>query len=218
MKAAVSIAVALLLGGACAVYAQTVFLGLKSDKHKGTVSIQSDATLLEGRLVLKVVAFNPSSRPAVLAAENVTVQTAAGKDIPILSVERLIAELTGDDPSRDERNHQTSDYSRPQIMTNRYGEPDVSGITGANDAIGRSVSGNSRSRSKKADDSQLRQQIETLRAGILQAMSVAPNQAGGGQIVTDELKFGRKDDKSLRVTVSFNGEQHVFMFEAPPAK
>ena len=218
MKPAASIAATLLLGSACAAYAQTVSLGLKSDKDKGTLSIQVDPTLSDGRLVLKVVAFNPSSRPAVLAAENVRVQTAAGKNVPILSVDRLIAEVTGDDPSRDERNHQTSDYSRPQITTNRYGEPDVSAVTGASDAIGRTVSGSSRTRGKKADDPKVRQQVEALRAGILQSMSIAPNQAGGGQIVTDKLKFGRKDEKSLRVSVSFNGERHEFAFEAPPAK
>jgi hypothetical protein len=138
--------------------------------------------------------------------------------VPILSLDLLIAEVTGDDPTRDERSHQTSNYSRPQTSTSRSGELDVSGITGASDAIGRSVSGNSRSRSKKADDPQVQQQVDALRAGILQTASIAPNQAGGGQIVTGKIKFGRKDEKSLRVTVSFNGEQHEFAFDAPPAK
>lgn len=198
--------------------AQTAFIGLKSDKQKGTVSIQADPTLSDGRLVLKVVAFNPSTRPAALAAENIQVQTAAGKDVPILSLERLIAEVTGDDPARDERTHQSSNYSRPQTTTARSGELDVSGITGASDAIGRSVSGTSRNRSRKTDDPQVQQQVEALRAGVLQSTSIAPNQAGGGQVVTDKIKFGRKEEKSLRVTVSFNGEQHTFAFEAPPAK
>lgn len=215
MKTILLVAATFLLSNA---YAQNVVLGLKSDKDKGTVSIQADPTLSDGRLVLKVVAFNPSQRPAALAAENIRVQTAAGKAVTILSLDQLLAEVTGDDPTRDERNHQNSNYSRPQTTTARSGELDVSGITGASDAIGRTVSGNARGRGKPADDPQIQQQVDALRAGILQTTSIAPSQAGGGQIVTDKIKFGRKDEKSLRVTVSFNGEQHEFAFEAPPAK
>ena len=40
-----------------------------------------------------------------------------------------------------------------------------------------------------------------LSAAILQPVSVAPASAAGGQIVTQKIKFGRKEERSLRVVV-----------------
>jgi hypothetical protein len=70
MKFVLLIAATFLLTDA---YAQNAVLGLKSAKDTGTVSIQAAPTLSDGRLVLKVVAFNASTRPAALAAENIRV-------------------------------------------------------------------------------------------------------------------------------------------------
>jgi hypothetical protein len=61
-------------------------------------------------------------------------------------------------------------------------------------------------------------QIEALNAAILQPKTIAPASAGGGQVVTDKLKFGRKDERALHVTVDFNGEQHEFNFAVPVGK
>jgi hypothetical protein len=36
-----------------------------------------------------------------------------------------------------------------------------------------------------------------------------------GPLVTQKIKFGRKEERALRVTVELNGEQHVFEFAAP---
>jgi len=61
----------------------------------------------------------------------------------------------------------------------------------------------------------LQQQIADLSAAILQPVQVAPAAAVGGQVVTQKIKFGRKEERSLRVVVEFNGEQHEFAFAAP---
>jgi hypothetical protein len=68
----------------------------------------------------------------------------------------------------------------------------------------------------RADDKQLQQ--DALNAAILHTQAIAAASAAGGQIVTEKIRFGRKDEHALRVVVDFNGEQHQFDFAAPPAK
>ena len=69
-----------------------------------------------------------------------------------------------------------------------------------------------------SNDPAVQQQVEALKAGILQTATVEPGKATGAQLVTEKIKFSRKEEKVLHVTVDFNGEQHQFDFEAPPAK
>lgn len=197
----------------------TASIGLKSTKEKGIVSIMTDPTLSGGRLVLKIVALNPSSQPLQLRAQDVRVFTAAGKDVPLMSLDALIAEAKGEhrahsmDPA-----HQASSYSRPSTSTSNTGELDVTGITGASDAVGRAVTQRTRSEPEGSVDPAIQQQIDALKAGILQTREIPPGKADGAQIVTDKIKFGRKEERALRVVVTFNGEEHEFKFEAPPAK
>lgn len=70
----------------------------------------------------------------------------------------------------------------------------------------------------KSDDPKLQQQITDLKAAILQPLTIAPASAAGGQIVTQKIKFGRKEERALRVVVELNGEQHEFNFPAPPTR
>jgi hypothetical protein len=218
----VQLACVLLLSGAAVTSAiaatatsQTASVGLTSTLNKGIVSIMTDPTLAGGRLIIKVVAHNPTAEPKILSAADVHVFTAAGKPVPVLGLDQLIAEVSGATDSRS-RDHQSSNYSRPQASTSATGELDVTGITGASDAVGRTVSTQS-SGHAAADDPAVQQQIDGLKAGILQSVTIAPGTAAGGQLVTDKIKFPRKEEKALRVVVDFNGEQHEFNFEAPPA-
>lgn len=199
---------------------ETASIGLKSTGEKGIVSIMTDPTLAGGRLVLKIVALNPTAQPLQLRAEDVHVFTAAGKEVPLMSLDALIAEAKGEQRASHsiDSAHQASNYSRPSTSTSSTGELDVTGITGANDAVGRAVTQRSRSETEGPADPAIQQQIDALKAGILQTREVPPGKADGAQVVTDRIKFGRKDEKALRVVVSFNGEEHEFNFEAPPAK
>lgn len=197
---------------------QAASIGLKSTLERGIVSIQTDPVLADGRLVLKVVAHNPTSQPLQLTSDDVHVFTAAGKAVRILSLNELIAEAKGSTSlSSAGATHQASNYSRPQTSTSNSGEMDVSGISGASDAAARTMSelhtaGNS------ADDPAVQQQVDALKAGILQTATVDPGKATGGQLVTEKIRFSRKEERALRVVVDFNGEHHEFSFEAPPAK
>jgi hypothetical protein len=196
-----------------------VLEGLSSTKVHGVVKVMADPTLAEGRLVLKVVAFNRAAAAASFAPENVKVFTAAGQSIPLMTLEQLVKETreaagasgTNRAPSVD-----TFGTSGPGINHDLSGRPDVGNYTGGSNAMGTSVSTHGpRAKPVKEDDPKLQQQVAALTAAILQPVSVAPASAAGGQIVTQKIKFGRKEERSLRVVVSFNGEQHEFSFAAP---
>jgi len=199
---------------------QTASLGLTSTRPAGTVSVQTDPVLSNGRLVMKVAAHNASDKPAQLASSAVQVFIGE-KSVALLTLDQLVTEARGGPSAERSMNsaHQSSNYSRPTTTTTTSGEMDVSGITGASDAIGRSVSERSSSRPAKTNtDPATEAYVEALTAGILQSMQIAPGKAAGAQVVTEKLKFARKDPRVLRVVVAFNGESHEFEFESPPAK
>jgi len=77
--------VATLLFGTAALALAEGAGSLTSTKDHGVVSLQPDSALSDGRLVLKVVAFNRNRDVASFGGEDVQVFTAAGKpDAPIL--------------------------------------------------------------------------------------------------------------------------------------
>jgi len=68
------------------------------------------------------------------------------------------------------------------------------------------------------DDPKLQEQIASLNAAVLHDLTIAPAAVAGGQIVTQKLKFARKEAHDLHLVVDFNGEQHEFDFAAPPPR
>ncbi len=199
---------------------QTASLGLTSTRDKGIVSLMTDPVLSDGRLVLKIAAHNPTPSDVMLRASDVKVFTAAGRPVALLSVDELIADLTGARANRGGSQSAASSYGSAAVNRNASGQPDVSSYTGATGSISGGVAPPPQAgtgRGGSADDAQ-QQQIEAIRAAILQNVTVEPGKAAGGQIVTEKIRFSRKEEKALRVVVDFNGEQHEFNFEAPPAK
>jgi hypothetical protein len=196
---------------------------MSSTKEKGVVSIVPDAALSQGRLVLKVVAFNRTRQPAAFSASDVTILTAAGNPVALVSLDQLIEEATKASGSRrrvSSVDHNPADYSRPQLPAGQSGagEPDVTGYTGAGNPTSGVVSTHTDvSTSESPADARLREQITALRAGILQSTLIPSATAAGGQVVSEKLKFGRKEERALRVRVEFNGEQHEFTV-VPPAQ
>lgn len=198
---------------------QTASLGITSTRGAGAVSVQTDPVLSNGRLVMKIAAHNSSDKEAELTSTAVQVFIGANKPVAVLTLDQLIAEARGGPSAERSMNsaHQSSNYSRPTTTTTSSGELDVTGVTGASDAIGRSVSERSGARPPKTDPA-TEAYVEALRSGILQSVQIAPGKAAGAQVVTEKLKFTRKDPRVLRVVVAFNGESHEFEFEAAPAK
>jgi hypothetical protein len=196
-----------------------VLEGLSSTKDHGVVKVMADPTLAEGRLVLKVVAFNRTTAASSFGPENVKVFTAAGQSIPLMTLEQLVRqtrEAAGVSDTNRKPSVDTFGTSGPNITHDMAGRPDVGNYTAGSNSMGTGVSTHGpRANPVKGDDPKLQQQIAALTAAILQPVSVAPASAAGGQVVTQKIKFGRKEERALRVVVEFNGEQHEFSFSAP---
>lgn len=192
-----------------------------STKERGVVSIVPESPLSDGRLILKVVAFNRAQMPAAFSSDNIEIFTAAGKPVALLSLETLIAEAQaggGSTRGSVDNSYQQSSYGRPSVRRTQTGEADVSGYAGANDAINRDLAAHAATprRGEVRPSPEAEAQIASLRAAILQRQIIGRGAASGGQIVTDKLKFARREPRTLRVVVDFNDERHEFSFEAPP--
>ncbi len=196
-------------------------IALSSTLQKGVVNIQADPTLVNGRLVLKVAAHNSTDQPQQLTSS--ALRIFIGNDttpVATLTVDQLIAEARGGPAAERSMNstHQSSRYSRPTTTTSRSGELDVAGVTGASGAIVQLTPERSNDKSRLKSDPATEAQVEALQAGILQSLIIPPGQAAGAQVVTEKLKFARKEPRMVRLVVSFAGEAHEFEFDAPPAK
>jgi hypothetical protein len=196
-------------------------IGLTSTKDHGVVSVMSDPTLADGRLVLKVVAMNRAQATASFGPENVKVFTAAGTPVKLMSIDKLVEEAraaAGDEAGSMAR--APTVHAGPMMGHDSYGRPDVSGYTGGNDTMnGLNTSQTRRAASKAAkDDPKLQEQIANLNAAILHDLTIAPAAVAGGQVVTEKLKFARKEAHDLHLVVDFNDERHEFDFVAPPAR
>lgn len=197
---------------------EAVVAGLSSSKDKGMVSVVADPALSDGRLILKVVAYNKTDQPASFSDDQVKVFKASGKAVKLISVNQLIAEVKGESPDSRTERHNPANYGGRPIGQDDAGRPDVGGYTGGGAQMGGMVSPHTDTNAPvRGEDPATRAQIESLKQGILHPMTIAPSKAEGGQIVTEKLRFGRKDERALRVTVSFNGEEHEFDF-VPPAR
>ncbi|HWU79807.1 MAG TPA: hypothetical protein VN158_07050, partial [Caulobacter sp.] len=68
-----------------------VIEGLVSTLPGGVVSIKADPTLSNGRLVLRVVAFNKGAAPVTLNAADIKLYTSANQPVALLPLDQLIA-------------------------------------------------------------------------------------------------------------------------------
>ena len=193
--------------------------GLVSTLPGGVISIKADPVLSNGRLVLRVAAFNNGTAPAIINPADIKLFTAAGQPVALLSLDQLIAEVGSSASARPTGS--ATGYGGPAVATGQDGRPDVSNFSGANQTVGGGLSSQvqaqiatSGRKLSKADQAQ----VDGLKAAILQPTEVAPGKAVGGQIVSEKLKFDRDGSRELKMLVRFNGEKHGFIFTAPPAK
>jgi hypothetical protein len=191
--------------------AQDIAKGLTSTKTAGAVSISADPALSDGRLVLRVAAQNRTKAPIAFGPASVRIATASGEVIAIRPLAALIAE------ARAAAGMETASISgvieAPAITTNNAGQKDVSGYTGG---MATAVAQPGRKRKPKAADvAAAEAQIAALEAGVLTDTTIAPGQLAAGQLVTEKIRFRNKRERGLVVTVTLDGEQHSFTFDAP---
>src|SRR6185437_14070999 len=65
---------------------------MTSNKTSGEISIVPEPHLVNGELILKVVALNRSQKPATFGPEDIRISTADGRSVSIMSLAALVAQ------------------------------------------------------------------------------------------------------------------------------
>lgn len=197
-------------------YAQAV---AESQLPHSSVSVLVDPQLNDGRLVVRVAVKNLSGSPVPFGPSNVIVAKPSGQTITITPLPSLIEDVQmaagiSAAPARAAPTHGA--YAAPQQSV-RDGRVDVSGFTGGSTVGGDEYVRQSRPRKSKPTISQAEaeKQISTLKQAILQDSTLASGQIGAGQIVTEKLPLGKKEDRTLHLRVQVAGDEHGFTIEAP---
>lgn len=217
---AVLLAACASLSAAAAESLPTATEGLTSRMEHGAITLVANPELMNGRVILKIVAFNSSTQPASFSGDDIHVFTSAGKPVQLVSLDRLIEESRlAAQPAPVATTHDPANYSHPEVRhagVGGSGAMEVNGITGASNPTNGVMSPYTRASTvSEANNPKLQAEIDNLKAAILHPLTIAPTQAEGGQIVTEKPRFARKDERSLHVVVNFNGDEHAFDFTLP---
>ena len=198
---------------------QTAGAAMSLTKPSGEVSIVPEPRLMNGELILKVVALNQAQRPATFGPEDIEITTADGKAVPIKSLDALIAQAKAQAQSQSGpagSGSYNSSYTEGATTTyNKSGQPDVHNFTGSSAPIGGQINPEAPTDSTRVSIAALARQIASLRAGILQDVTIGPGEVKGGEVVTERIKFHWREKHTLHVAVRFNGEQYDFDLPAP---
>lgn len=192
---------------------------MTSSKTLGEISIVPEPRLVNGELILKVVALNQSQKPAPFGPEDVRISTADGRSVSIMSLTALVAQIKADAQADSTRSgsYNSSYTAGPATTYNQFGQPDVHNFSGSSAPLGGQVNPEAPVRTGGgSNDAALQQQIASLEAGVLQDITIAPGEVKGGEVVTARIGFHWREKHTLRIMVSFNGEQHEFELPAPP--
>jgi len=190
---------------------------MTSTQAQGEVSVAPEPKLLNGELILKVVALNRSQKPAPFGPQDIRISTADGKTVPVMSLDALIAQVKAGaaDGSAHSGSYQSSYAPGPATTYNQFGQPDVHNFTGNSAPLSGQVNPEAPPAAAPADSGALEQQIASLKAGILQDVTVAPGEVKGGELVTERIRFHWREKHTLHIEVRFNGEAHEFDLQAP---
>lgn len=188
---------------------------MTSNKTSGEISIVPEPHLVNGELILKVVALNRSQKPATFGPEDIRISTADGRSVSIMSLAALVAQVKADAQGGSTESYNSSYTPGPATTYNQFGQPDVHNFSGNSAPLGGQVNPETPVRAG-GDSAALQRQIASLEAGVLQDMSIAPGEVKGGEVVTGPISFHWREKHTLQIAVRFNGEQHEFELPAPP--
>ena len=198
-----------------------------SKKDHGAVRVSPTATSFEKRIGLGVVAFNDGTQAANLGAENVRAFTAAGAPVRVFTYEQLVKE------AKTAAAWQAvavalaagaNAYAAAQPTTyNTYGsaygsrgyvnyQASTTVYNSANAAIANQINQAQTSRSMDQISASLDATLTSLGTSMLRTTTIEPGNAFGGQVVIEKPKFAKGEAQTLRVVVTFAGEDHEFSF------
>lgn len=194
----------------------------ESKLTQSSVSILVEPQLNDGRLVIKVAAKNLGGAPVPFGPSAISIAKPSGEAIAIYPLSRLVDDIraaAGLSPDTAPATAPTQGaYAAPQQNVRDGGRMDVTGFTGGSAVGGDEYVRRSRS-SRKAkpaiSEAEAAQQIAALNQAILKDSTLAPGQVVAGQLVSEKLEFGKKEERTLHVRVRVAGEEHTFTIAAP---
>lgn len=181
--------------------------GLVSAGSKGEVHLLTDPSLLNRRLVLKVVVVNLSGAAAPFAPTDVAIATPDGSPIAQATRDAILGRPGGKGGA-----YETSEaHSAAAMPMSPNGQMDVSNYTGG---MGGSMGGVPSSQlDRSQQDAAGGAAAAQLDAALLKPMTIPPRGADGGQVITDVIR--RSKVPQVSVTVTFAGEPHRFLVDVP---
>ena len=193
----------------------------ESVKPGSSVSLLVEPKLADGRLVLKIAAKNLGNAPARFGPSAISIAKPTGEAVALYPLQSLIddvrvaAGMAAEGASAGAPTQGA--YAAPQMQVREGGQLDVTGYTG-----GATVGGDEylrRSRVKRAkptiSEAEAQSQIAALRQAILQDTTMAPGQVVAAQVVSDKLKFAKREERILHVRIRIAGDEHAFTIAAP---
>lgn len=192
----------------------------ESKMAQSNVSMLVEPQLSDGRLVVKVAAKNLGGSSVTFGPSSIGIAKPDGQAIAIYPLASLVDDVrlaAGLPPASTPQNApRPGAYAAPQQVT-RDGKMDVTGFTGGS-TIGRDeyVRRSNSNKSKPAiTAADAEAQIAALKQAILQDSTLGGGQVAAGQIVTEQLKFGKNEERTLHLRVRVGSEEHGFTIEAP---
>ena len=142
--------------------------GLRSAQPHGTVTLVPDTALSGGRLLVRVVAYNPGPGPATLESSAIELRTGAGSTVRLMSLDKLVEEARAAVRPRSTGNgYQQSAYAHNDNMAMRDSSGNIVGGNYGGAAAPSAVDQATMAARAGNDDPALTQQVEALRAGRL---------------------------------------------------
>jgi len=193
----------------------------ESKLPQSNVSVLVEPRLSDGRLVIKVAAKNLGTSPVPFGPTNVGVARPDGQAIAIYPLSSLVEDVrlaAGLSPATASRTVPTHGaHAAPRPTTTDGGQMDVTGFTGGSTVGGDEYVRQSNRRKSKPTISSVEAeaQIAALKQVILQDSTLQPGQIAAGQVVTEQLKFAKGEDRTLHLRIRVAGDQHDFTIQAP---
>lgn len=189
----------------------------QSTQPHSNVSLLLQPQLDDGRLVLKLAVHNRTTAAVPFGPGSVTVSKASGEAISLTSLQQLENDVklaAGMSTGSQGTAPTAGAYALRQQPTasDGSGRMDVTGYTG-----GAAVAPQQQVQWSKhsPDTAAARTKIAALEQAILQDGVIAPAQVVAGEIVTQKLKFSKREDRTIRVRVHVAGDEHDFTLLAP---
>lgn len=174
--------------------------GLVSKTGKAEVHLIADPALNDRRLVLKLVVLNLSGSPQPFGPDAVTL-TAVDKPIAIASRDALLDQFGGGGSAADET---SLSHAAASLPVNGAGQTDVTGFSGSMAGGTAGIPTSSIDRTQRRPATAAAAQLDAV---LLKPMTIRPNGADGGQVLTEKLK---RKPAEVKVAVTFAGETHLF--------